>query len=479
MKKLLLPLCLGIFILSVAGGYFLSLKVSSGDLSASDMRLERYTGQVSLSNGTQSKDVVEGARLVSGDDLKTLISSKAYLLLDATKVLAVDQESNIRIQKEEEDLEIQVLSGSVFFNVSAPLTSEESLEFHTNNVVTGVRGTSGVISYDPTSLTTQIAVLSGSVTGETATETKYVNAGEVGIVTTHLDGTVSFEIVTMEETPLYHYFTDDFIDYIQPELTDGMESSLLSDTLRESTAPQSLVLPEHIQVLGDARSLSPEQANAFAQAIQQSGPDYTMAGFVDGGNGIPLMILAQATEFYHAGNVQVQTAVDCLVIGWTGTQAVTYDQPNSSYLSSVRVTQEGTYLVYSSDLRGASDVQNVFGTYYLLGDGQRGDLPEFINFRFYYLGYNDRTVADVRATINDNGDVTLADALASPAQIDALAQELLNHNSYEPLFYTIHQGGYTLNGRELGETLQEFLCYDHTSIYWNAKDQVYAALKGD
>lgn len=220
--------------LGFACGFFLT----EADIVAPEMRLERYTGQVSLSNLSQSKQVIEGVSLEHKDDLKTQESSGASLLLDESKVLQVDEVSNIGIEKVEEHLDIHVHSGSVFFNVTQPLTDVESLEFHTGTVVTRVHGTSGIISYDKQQRVTQIAVFTGTVVSTTADQEKTVSAGEVAIITTQEDGTETFTLLTHEqEEKRYLYYSDHFMDDLQRELNNEGNSFLYSESLRQSNLP--------------------------------------------------------------------------------------------------------------------------------------------------------------------------------------------------------------------------------------------------
>ncbi len=481
MKKIILSLVvLGV---AVTAGFFTTKHLDeSGFFSGNSMRLERYLGEVALSNGTKPKDVVEGARLISGDDLTTMSASKAYLLLDETKLLAMDQQSNININQEEEHLRVNVVSGSVFFNVTAPLEPEETLEFHTNNVVTGVRGTSGVITYDPAALVTQILVTSGTVSGVSSSgEEHNLVAGQVGIVTTQLDGSISFEVKDLEQDGVLFYYQDDFIDYIQDDFPLISEEIRLGDLARLSNQPTDIILPDHIQVIGDVRKLSIDQATAFAQAMDQV-PNASLVTFVDAGNDTLLMVMGAPYEFFHGGMGREYVVVNSTLVEWTGSSAQILSNPKASYLSKILVCQEGTILSFPSDLRGASDVQNYFTTYYRLSNGQREELPAFITMTLYYLSYGDTTVNDVRNTLNDNGDLALMEALTSPEQINSFSQTLLEHfdGSYNAINGTITPGEITLGSQATpGTILQEYDCNDHTSPFWNLRETAYEALLGE
>ncbi len=235
-------------VLAMGVGGFYYYNSNNSETAAREMRLEKYVGSVALKNAGEAKEVVEGARLISGDDLSTETSSNAYILLDESKILTVDELSNIEITKNQEDLDVYLHAGSVFFNVTQTLAENESLDFHTNNIVTGVRGTSGIITYEEDQRKSQIVVLEGVVEVETIHEVAEISTGEVGIATTLEDGTVNLEILVLEEEPIPYYYSDFFVEQLQ-------ETASLS-LLEELKEPEAILLPDNIKVLANNRSLS-------------------------------------------------------------------------------------------------------------------------------------------------------------------------------------------------------------------------------
>ena len=55
----------------------------------------------------------------------------------------MDQESEVEIVKEDKLLEINVSSGSLFFNVTEPLAEDETMNIRTSTMFVGIRGTCG------------------------------------------------------------------------------------------------------------------------------------------------------------------------------------------------------------------------------------------------------------------------------------------------------------------------------------------------
>ncbi|MFI3253484.1 MAG: FecR domain-containing protein [Eubacteriales bacterium] len=220
--------------------------------TADEMRLENYTGNITLQNNSEEKPVVLGSRLVTGDNIETMIESNAYVILDQSKVLRVNETSQVEIIQEDKQLDIYLSKGTVFFNVTTSLSVEESLEFHTNNVVTGVRGTSGIIHFDPVAQITQIVVLTGTVTGTTASEELNIEAGQVAIVETLPDGTVEMSIYSLEEEDPIYYFSDTFVDGIQGDLNGEGQSLPLSEMVRELDMDYLSIYAEIIGFYGQA-----------------------------------------------------------------------------------------------------------------------------------------------------------------------------------------------------------------------------------
>lgn len=216
--------------------WFLLILILSGcsneeDMSGTEMRLERYAGDVLLKNNTEIKEIVEGARLISEDNLETFLESSAFVSLDSTKVLKVDESSQIEVVKDEGHLDVHVEKGAVYFSVSQPLDDQETLEFHSNNVVTGVRGTSGVISYSQETRQTEVVILSGFVelyTIEEEEEQLTVSAGEVAIASTKEDGTVEISVIAQENKAVYLH-SGGFFDDLEEEPDDYQEPEWIGE----------------------------------------------------------------------------------------------------------------------------------------------------------------------------------------------------------------------------------------------------------
>lgn len=155
--------------------------------TASTMRLSQYTGTVNVTNAS-GRVLTEWSnmQLYSGYHVETKAKSYAWVNLDNTKLAKLDASSKVQIRKSGSRLELLLQSGHVYFNVTSPLTSDETLNVRTSTTVTGIRGTCGWVNVVDR-WTTEVYVLEGSVqcnvtdpvTGQAKTTT--VESGEKAV----------------------------------------------------------------------------------------------------------------------------------------------------------------------------------------------------------------------------------------------------------------------------------------------------------
>ena len=158
----------------------LSAAIFAETATAADMRLQSASGTVSVKNASgKSVSIREGMKLYSGYTLSTSSKSYAYASLDSTKVVKLDASTKVQVKKSGSKLELLVSSGKLFFNVSAPLSSSETLNIRTSTMVTGVRGTSGVVSAGGAE-SSSVDIYDGTVTVNVVSgeESLTVTAGE-------------------------------------------------------------------------------------------------------------------------------------------------------------------------------------------------------------------------------------------------------------------------------------------------------------
>ncbi len=144
------------------------------------IRLEMYTGTVEVKSGSGKKiSATEKMRVFDGYTVKTLSDSEAYFSLDDTKAVKLGANTEIKIKKSWFSNKITVISGELFFNVTKPLDSNESLEISTPTMSMGIRGTSGCVIVNDNGARTQI--YTGKVEAIGANKKVYINSGEQAI----------------------------------------------------------------------------------------------------------------------------------------------------------------------------------------------------------------------------------------------------------------------------------------------------------
>ncbi|MBR2483908.1 MAG: FecR domain-containing protein [Oscillospiraceae bacterium] len=172
MKKLK---AISIFVLCFALLFSSTITASAAQSAkAATLRLEKTQGTVTVTNASgTSKKATQNMKLLSGYTVSTGKASYAYISLDSSKALKLDASSKVSIHKAGKKLEVKVVSGKVMFNVSAPLTSQESLTIRTSTMVTGVRGTAGWFESDQTS--SAVYLLEGSLDVYSTGRSKPIN----------------------------------------------------------------------------------------------------------------------------------------------------------------------------------------------------------------------------------------------------------------------------------------------------------------
>ena len=138
----------------------LLLTSCAGGASATTMHLRKTEGAVGVSDG-EGKELTpkDNLGLYSGYQVGTQAESYAWIDLDKVKLTKLDQDSEVEINKEGKKLEINVKSGSLFFNVTEPLADDEIMNIATSTMMIGVRGTCGWVTGNTA------ALLEGTDTG--------------------------------------------------------------------------------------------------------------------------------------------------------------------------------------------------------------------------------------------------------------------------------------------------------------------------
>ena len=171
-KRLSLLLAIALMLGAIAPGVMAAERAV-----ASTLRLDATEGTVSVSNRAgKSISVTARMKLYAGYSVATALESYGYISLDDTKAIKLDAKSEVQLKQSGQKLEVGLISGKLFFDVTAPLKESESLNIRTSTMVTGIRGTSGFVRVINEKVS-EIYLFSGEVhltstdplTGETVT----------------------------------------------------------------------------------------------------------------------------------------------------------------------------------------------------------------------------------------------------------------------------------------------------------------------
>lgn len=164
----------------------LTMPAAAAAAVGTTLRLEKTEGTVTVESASgKSLSLRNGMRLYSGTKIKTSEGSYAYISLDSGKAVKLGASSESEVRKSGKKLELNLLSGELFFDVTVPLEKDESLNIRTSTMVTGVRGTSGyAVVYD--SYHSEIVLLEGHLTvhktlGSTGRSMVEINGGEKAV----------------------------------------------------------------------------------------------------------------------------------------------------------------------------------------------------------------------------------------------------------------------------------------------------------
>ena len=124
------------------------LLFSNKAIRATTMRMLRMEGTVNLEENGKVKAVREDLRLKNGNAVNTEAASLCSIGLDETKIVTMNEISRAEFSQKGKALELNLTKGSLYFEVSKKLASDESFEIQTSTMVVGIRGTSGYVSCD-------------------------------------------------------------------------------------------------------------------------------------------------------------------------------------------------------------------------------------------------------------------------------------------------------------------------------------------
>ncbi len=217
------------------------LFLTSGSSTAAVMRLEKYIGEINLTDSTGTDlELLEGMRFSSGNSLATKNESYAYISLDDTKFVKLDELSLCTFVKEGNYIELDLIEGKLIFNVTEKLKEGELLEIKTSTMVSSIRGTSGYVEAIDEDNST-FALLSGEIAITILNKTNNISkvvrlvAGEkITINSNPSPGEDNYliEKIKTEEMPSYVLDAVDEDEELRQEITEA-NSSFTQEIINE------------------------------------------------------------------------------------------------------------------------------------------------------------------------------------------------------------------------------------------------------
>lgn len=200
------------------------------------LRLTETKGTVTVKTAAgESKSVVKSMRLYSGYTVGTGASSSAYIGLDDTKAVQLDSSGMVEIKKQGKKLEVSLTSGQLYFNVTEPLKTDESLNIRTATMVTGIRGSFGWVT------ATEMGLMHGHVT-LTCTNP---DTGETRVTEIYSGEKVAFEAAT-QVTAADPVLLE--IDFVKEEITNADVPAIVVEEIKKDETLQAQ-LTEHAEAV--------------------------------------------------------------------------------------------------------------------------------------------------------------------------------------------------------------------------------------
>lgn len=279
-KKYILLLAIGAFVLFVIAGAFI---LSQKNKTYRMLKVESYTGNVTLQRDTTEETIFEGMHLKSGDTVSTGESSNMLLLADDDKHLLAEEKTGFSIvadgNKEKGGITIHLKYGSTLISIDNKLNAESSFEVHTPNATLSVRGTVFRVTYDDAMMYTKVEIMDGIV--EITTETGVIlgNAGETYYVDAQgmLQGETPYE-----ETETVGEAGDDGVAKVELEIGEDIPELPDNGLVEPITITQAEFEANYMEEMIE---LTPENSKDYFEIVLKDGiyylvlkPGYTHYG---------------------------------------------------------------------------------------------------------------------------------------------------------------------------------------------------------
>ncbi|MBR0312700.1 MAG: FecR domain-containing protein, partial [Oscillospiraceae bacterium] len=233
---------------------------AANDAVGTTLRLTETKGTVTVKTAAgKSKSVVKSMRLYNGYTVGTGASSSAYIGLDDTKAVQLDASGLVEIKKQGKKLEVSLTSGQLYFNVTEPLKTNESLNIRTATMVTGIRGSFGWVTPE------EMGLMHGHVT-LTCTNPE---TGASRVTEVYSGEKVSFEAAA-QETAADPALLE--IDFVKEEITNADVPAIVVEAVKNDETLQRQLTEDvesiDVPTLIDSLEIKQAEEKAAEEAAQ-------------------------------------------------------------------------------------------------------------------------------------------------------------------------------------------------------------------
>ncbi len=389
---------------------------SAASARATTMKLSKKEGTVTLKtqSGTALR-ITEGMRLYNGNTISTASNSYAFVSLDSDKAVKLDESSSATLRQSGSSLELLVKSGQLFFNVSKPLEKKESMNVRTSTMVTGIRGTCGVVEVVSKTVS-KLYLIEGEITlgsganavtvrgGQTATvvlDTKKEQTSDSGDAKHDAKQTVLVDKLTETEIPFValEEIVNDTALQEKIERTTDLEVEKIEETYEELTK-------EDTPAGGSASSdnSSSDNSSSGSSSVTPAVTSATLSGAVTAG------AINDALARYDLVKVNSETDENGKILGITlAGETVTIDSGKTLQLIGTHeiagnVSGSGTLVIGQSS-----------GSVSSLRSAAAADTEVTIARGYYVMT---QTLQIKNATVNNNGSIHVDKLTLSGAKLD-------------------------------------------------------------
>ncbi len=144
---------------------------------ASEVTLEKCTGTLKVVNASGTDvQIRDNMRLYSGYTITTGTDSNAFISLDGSSALMLASASKMTLGTSGNRIRVMLESGTVVADIGETLPSSKTVDIHTTNAVTGIRGTGVEVTYSPGNNATRVCMTDGDTENYDKTD------GEIHVV---------------------------------------------------------------------------------------------------------------------------------------------------------------------------------------------------------------------------------------------------------------------------------------------------------